>query len=317
MLSMDTLNKIKDLISEESYNEARTQLIEYIKDGRENDVEVLKLLGLTEVNLELYSDAKNTFEKVIKISPKDATSLFYLANCLDNLDNVTEAEKYYSKVLQIREGYIDAYKSLCIIYLKTNREYNAIELAKKAKEFAPKDYTFDYLIGTANITLKQYNKGIEHLETALAMNPSHFQIYNNLGTAYLLVGQREKAIECYKKAIKIKPDDSISYYNIGSIYQIQNKHNQACDYFEKAYNLSNQENYLISLALSELKSSQIEKAAKHYKSLALLHPEKDSFQYNLASCYELMKNYEQAIIIPLRMACGHHLSGWFRRHHLP
>ena len=133
MLSMDTLNKIKDLISEESYNEARTQLIEYIKDGRENDVEVLKLLGLTEVNLELYSDAKNTFEKVIKISPKDATSLFYLANCLDNLDNVTEAEKYYSKVLQIREGYIDAYKSLCIIYLKTNREYNAIELAKKAK----------------------------------------------------------------------------------------------------------------------------------------------------------------------------------------
>ncbi len=301
MLSMDTLNKIKDLISEESYNEARTQLIEYIKDGRENDVEVLKLLGLTEVNLELYSDAKNTFEKVIKISPKDATSLFYLANCLDNLDNVTEAEKYYSKVLQIREGYIDAYKSLCIIYLKTNREYNAIELAKKAKEFAPKDYTFDYLIGTANITLKQYNKGIEHLETALAMNPSHFQIYNNLGTAYLLVGQREKAIECYKKAIKIKPDDSISYYNIGSIYQIQNKHNQACDYFEKAYNLSNQENYLISLALSELKSSQIEKAAKHYKSLALLHPEKDSFQYNLASCYELMKNYEQAIIIMTRL----------------
>ena len=294
---MNELEKVKDLIAENSYNEAKKELTKYISEGHENDLEVLKLMGLVNVNLQDYKSATTNFEKAIKISPKDATALFYLANCYDNLNRLSDAESYYIKVLEIRENYIDAYKNLCIICMKTGKENNAIEYAMKAKEIAPQDYTFDYLIGTAYVALKIYNKGIEYLEAALALNPEHFQIYNNLGTAYLLVGSREKAIDCYKKAIKIRPKDAISYYNIGSIYQIQNKHEQACDYFEKAYHLDNQENYLISLALSELKSMQLEKAAKHYKALAILHPEKDSFQYNLASCYELMRDFQSAINI--------------------
>lgn len=294
---MNELEKVKDLIAENSYNEAKKELTKYISEGHENDLEVLKLMGLVNVNLQDYKSATTNFEKAIKFSPKDATALFYLANCYDNLNRLSDAESYYIKVLEIRENYIDAYKNLCIICMKTGKENNAIEYAMKAKEIAPQDYTFDYLIGTAYVALKIYNKGIEYLEAALALNPEHFQIYNNLGTAYLLVGSREKAIDCYKKAIKIRPKDAISYYNIGSIYQIQNKHEQACDYFEKAYHLDNQENYLISLALSELKSMQLEKAAKHYKALAILHPEKDSFQYNLASCYELMRDFQSAINI--------------------
>lgn len=298
---MSELDRIKDLISEESFNDAKKALEEYLTNGHNNDIEAVKLMGLVNVNLELFKEARENFEKAIKLSPKDATALFYLANCYDNLGQILDAEKCYLKVIEVRENYVDAYKDLCIIYMKTNREMNAIEIGKKGKLIAPNDFTFDYLIGTANITMKKYNEGIEHLEAALALNPSHFQIYNNLGTAYLLIGQREKAIECYQKAIKIKPDDSVSYYNIASIYQIQNKHPQACDYFEKAYQIENRENYLISLALSELKAGFVEKAAKHYKALALLHPEKDSFQYNLASCYELLKNYEQAIIIMKRL----------------
>lgn len=294
---MNELEKIKDLIAENSYNEAKKELTNYISNGHNNNLEVIKLMGLVNVNLQDYKSATEDFEKAIKISPNDATALFYLASCYDNLNRLSEAENYYIKVLEVRENYIDAYKNLCIICMKTGKENNAIEYAMKAKEIAPNDYTFDYLIGTAYVALKRYNKGIEYLESALALNPEHFQIYNNLGTAYLLVGSRDKAIDCYKKAIKIKPEDAISYYNIGSIYQIQNKHQQACDYFEKAYHLDNQENYLISLALSELKSMQLEKAAKHYKALAILHPEKDSFQYNLASCYELMKDFNSAINI--------------------
>ncbi len=298
---MGDLDSINDLIAVKSFNEAKQELDQYMSNGHEKDIEAVKLRGLVNVNLELYEEAKKDFETALKLAPNDATALFYIAHCHDNLGAVLEAEKYYTKLLQVRENYIDAYKDLCIIYMKTGREIDAIELAGKAKTKAPNDYTFDYLIGTACVALKRYNDGIEHLEAALALNPSHFQIYNNLGTAYLLIGKRQKAIDAYKKAIKIKPDDSVSYYNIGSIYQIQNKHAQASDYFKKAYELENKENYLVSLALSELKAGHTENAAKHYKALALLHPEKDSFQYNLASCYELLKNYEQAIIIMKRL----------------
>ena len=299
---MNELDKVRELIAAGSYHEAKKELELYISQTASGeDVEVIKLMGLINVNLKAFEDAALNFEAALKISPNDGTSLFYLANCYDNLNRLAEAEVYYNKVLQLRKNYIDAYKNLCIVYMKTGRENAAVELAEKAKNLSPGDYTFDYLIGTACITLKLYNKGIEHLEAALALNPSHFQIYNNLGTAYLVTGAKEKALKCYKKALKIKPDDAISYYNIGSVYQVQNKHSQACDYFEKAYRLDNQENCLISLALSEMKSMQIEKAAKHYKILAMLHPEKDSFQYNLASCYEIMRDYSAAINIMKRL----------------
>lgn len=291
------MQQINELIESKLYNEAKSAIEQYYSEGHEDDIEAVKLHGLMNVNLDLYEEAKADFEKVVKVNSDDATSWFYLANCYDTLDNLLEAEKCYLKVIKLRENYTEAYKNLCIIYLKTSREQNAIEIAKKGKDIDPKDYTFDYLIGTASVTLKQYGQGIQHLEAALALNPSHFQIYNNLGTAYLLVGQREKAVECYKKAIKIRPDDALSYYNIGSIFQIQNKHQPACEYFQKAYNLDNKENYLVSLALSELKAGMYEEAAKHYKSLVLLHPEKDSFQYNLATCYEYLRDFEQAIII--------------------
>lgn len=294
---MNELELINDLITDKFYAEAKKELLEYLAKGHDKNAEVLKLMGLVNINLSLYDEAKTYFEKAIKLVPTDATSLFYLAHCYETLGNLQDAERFYIKVLEMRENYVDVYKNLCIIYMKTGRETSAIELAQKAKTIEPNDYTFDYLIGTALVALKMYNEGIEHLEQALALNPEHFQIYNNLGTAYLLIGQREKALKSYKKAIKLNPEDAVSFYNIGSIYQIQNKHNQACDYFEKAYQLDNQENYLISLALSELKSMQIEKAVKHYKALAILHPEKDSFQYNLASCYELLRDYESAISI--------------------
>lgn len=293
---MSELENIQDLVTKKCYHEAKDELNKYL-DNNSEDVEALKLLGLVNVNLELFKEAKDNFEKVISIVPDDATTLFYLANCYDNLGKLDDAERFYIKVLELRENFVDAYKNLCIIYMKTGKEVSAIKIAQQAKLIDSSDYTFDYLIGTASVTLKLYNQGIEHLENALSLNPEHPQIYNNLGTAYLLTGARDKAIDCYKKAIKLNPKDSVAYYNIASIYQIQNKHAQATDYFSKAYELDNQENYLISLALSELKAGQIPNALKHYKALAILHPEKDSFQYNLATCYELLKDYEHAIAI--------------------
>lgn len=293
---MNELETIQNLIAEKSFNDAKDRLNKYLEENP-NDVEAIKLLGLVNVNLNLFKEAKENFEKVIVSIPDDATTMFYLANCYDSLNDLESAERYYIKVLELRENFVDAHKNLCIIYMKTGKEQSAIKIAQQAKLIDSSDYTFDYLIGTASVALKMYNQGIEYLKKALALNPEHPQIYNNLGTAYLLTGAREKSLDSYKKAIKLNPNDSVAYYNIASIYQIQNKHAQAADYFKKAYELDEQENYLISLALSELKSGNVPDALKHYKTLAILHPEKDSFQYNLATCYELLKDYEHAIAI--------------------
>lgn len=111
----------------------------------------------------------------------------------------------------------------------------------------------------------------------------------------------EKAYENFVKASELDPDNAITYFNIASILQIQNKHEEACPYFEKAYSLEQSDTYLSALALSEVKLSNWEKAIEHYKILVTHHPEKQTYQYNLACCYEQIREYKYAINILARL----------------
>ena len=288
------MDEINQLIVDKKFEEAKAELEKYNPD-EEKETEALKLLGLCNVNLEKYKDGQSNFETVVKYDPEDASSWFYLANCYDNLDDVIHARAAYQKVIELRENFIDAYKNLCVLYVRCDEPENAIELAKKALELEKEDYTLYYIIGTAYMSMKNFEDSVEYLEKALELNPEHSQLYNNLGTSYITIGKLDKAYKNFVKASELDPDNSITYFNIASILQLKNKHKKACDYFEKAYALEPSDSYLIALALSETKCGKYDSAINHYKTLISHHPEKDTYQYNLACCYELKGDYNYAI----------------------
>lgn len=293
---MNTMNldEINELISLKEFERAKIELENSLKAEPQN-IETLKLLGLCNVNLGHFSEGKNNFETVVKYKNDDATSWFYLASCYDNLDDFLHAETAYREVIKLRENYMDAYKNLGVVYMKSQKPEKALELAQKALLMVKDDYLFYYLAGTALLATKDFKSSIPYFEKAQELNPKHSQICNNLGTAYLTMGNYIKAYENFIKASELEPRSSITFYNIASILQIQNKHEEACIYFQKAYDIDKDEHYLVSLALSEFKSKQYEAAIKHYKILASQHPEKHNFQYNLACCYEMIGEYSFAI----------------------
>ena len=293
-MDKNKLDEINQLIVDKKFEEAKAELEKYNPD-EEKETEALKLLGLCNVNLEKYKAGQSNFETVVKYDPEDASSWFYLANCYDNLDDVIHAKAAYQKVIELRENFIDAYKNLCVLYVRCDEPENAIELAKKALELEKEDYTLYYIIGTAYMSMKNFDDSVEYLEKALELNPEHSQLYNNLGTSYITIGKLDKAYKNFVKASELDPDNSITYFNIASILQLKNKHKKACDYFEKAYALEPSDSYLIALALSETKCGKYDSAINHYKTLISHHPEKDTYQYNLACCYELKGDYNYAI----------------------
>lgn len=295
---MDDMNldEITELIKDKKFEEAKKLLDKFAQED-EKHIEALKLLGLCNINLNCYKDAKNNFETVIKYNPEDATSWFYLASCYETLEDNLHAITAYQEVIKLREQDIEAYKCLCVMHIKNKEEEKAAELGKKAIEFDKNDYTLYYIVGTAYMSLKKFDESVYYLEKALEMQPEHAQIYNNLGTAYLTIGKMEKAYSNFLKASKLDPDSSITYFNIASILQIQNKHKEACEYFKKAYSKEENDSYLTALALSEVKIGDWENAIKHYKILAVHYPEKQTYQYNLACCYEQTGNYKYAISI--------------------
>ena len=290
---MENLEKINELIKEKKFEEAKKDLISVIKND-EKDVEALKLLGLCHINLGEFKEGQGVFETVVKYKD-DASSWFYLANCYDNRDDYLHAIAAYEEVLRLRSSYVDAYKNLAVVYVKNKEPQKAVDTVKKAMEFVAGDYTIYYIAGTACMALKNFNEAVEFFEKAIELNPEHSQLYNNLGTCYVTVGNLDKAYDNFLKASDFDPDNSITYFNIGSVLQLQNKHKEACDFFKKAYMTEPQDNYLVALALSEVKSNQIEEAIRHYKILVSHHPEKPNFKYNLACCYDAAGDYANAI----------------------
>ncbi len=291
---MKNLDKINGLIKDKKFEDAKKELTAVIEDDEKN-IEALKLLGLCHINLGEFKEGQGIFETVVKYKD-DAASWFYLANCYDNQDDFLHAIAAYEEVLRLRSSYPDAYKNLAVVYVKNKEPQKAVDTVKKAMEFAEdEDYTLYYIAGTACMAMKNFDEGVKFLEKAIELNPEHAQLYNNLGTCYVTIGVLDKAYENFLKASELEPENSITYFNIGSILQLQNKHKEACEFFKKAYMIEPQDNYLIALALSEVKSGQMEEAIRHYKLLVAHHPEKHNFQYNLACCYDAVGEYTNAI----------------------
>ena len=294
---MADINKINELVGNKEFEEAlkltATALIE-----EPDNIELIKLAGLAEVNIEDWNKAKYHFETVVKYSPDDATSWFYLANCYNNLADFISAKNAYLQVINLREEYIEAYKSLCVVYLKLDMSKEAVECAQKAQQYSSEDYIFDFVIGSAYMKMKEFDKSIEPLKRALEKEPNNFGIYNSLGTSYMASKRSDEAIECYKKAIELFPDNPMGYFNLGSAYQIQRKHQEACEYLKKAAELDDEDElFKTTYALSLVQIQHYDEAINIYKKLLTQHPEKDNYKFNLINCYEAIGNTQTAILM--------------------
>ena len=59
-----------------------------------------------------FKDAIKCFEQILKIDPRNSTSLSYIGNCLHKSNNITEAINYYRKALSTDPTLTDTYQAL-------------------------------------------------------------------------------------------------------------------------------------------------------------------------------------------------------------
>lgn len=292
---MADINEINELIGNKQFQDA-LPLLEQALEENPNDIKILKLAGLTYVNLELWAIAKKTFETVVKFETEDATSWFYLAKCYEKLGDFISAKNSYIKVIELRNEYVEAYKSLCVVLMKLNEIQETLKYAQQAKTIDD-NYIFDFIIGTAYMKNKEFTKALEPFKEALIREPNNLGILNSLGTCYMACSNPNAAISTYQKALEINPKAPMAYYNIGSAYQIQQNHQLAIEYFKKALEIEEDESFLNSLAMSEVKLGLYNDALTHYKHLAVLCPSKENYKYNIVTCYEALGEYSTAIKI--------------------
>ena len=291
---MENLDRINELVGNKEFNEAK-ELIEKILENGTGNIELLKLAGLTYVNLELWENAQKMFESVIKYDSEDATSWFYLGNCYEKLKDVISAKNAYLKVIQFREGYTEAYKKLAIVYLNLKQPSDAVKYAELALKYDNEDYIYDFIIGTAYMEMRDFSVAYQSLQKALEKAPEQVEVLNSIGTCSTALNKLEDAVNYYKKALEYNAYSATTYFNLGSVYQIKQEHETAIKYFKNAIEIHEDERYIAALALSEIKLKDYQQALIHYKQLMVQYPSRENYKFNVVTCYEALGENDIAI----------------------
>ena len=218
----ELINLANQNIGESNFEKALKILEEAYQIDNQNN-EVLKNLGLCCYNLQKNTKAQEYFTKALKVSPDDATSLYYAgAINLLNLDLET-AKGQLKKVLELRPEYLDAYKNLGVIYFNLKQMDKAVEILEQGAQYAQDAPEYYRLFASAYIVSRKNQEAVNLLETFIEKTKVEaYELYNLLGSAYLGLKNTEKARENYLKSVVLNDKNDIAQKALALLDTIEN-----------------------------------------------------------------------------------------------
>ena len=149
------------------------EAIEKNKDNNTRTLPALMLLAQLQLNLARYDEARNTYEKLLAVSPN-------LSLALNNL-----AVLYSENLGQLDKAY---------------------DLAKKANEAAPNEPRIADTLGWIEFKRRNYANALRLLEDSAIKLPDSAEIQFHLGMAHYMMGDEAPARAALEKAVNASAD---------------------------------------------------------------------------------------------------------------
>ena len=148
-----------------------------------NSAKIWLALGIAQQTDGKSDDARNSFEKVLKIEPKSVPALAYLALIMDEKGNFAETVSFTERALAIEEN-------------------NAI---------------LHYLLADTILKIPEGDtaKAEKHLQRAIEIDATLTQAYLSLGRLLVRQNRWEEAAAKFETAVKLTPDFAEAQYQLG------------------------------------------------------------------------------------------------------
>ena len=86
---------------------------------------------------------------------------------------------------------------------------------------------------------KEFQKAIEHYQTATKINPMNSTAYAEIGGIYgFELNKYKEGIKYFKKAISISPEISNYHFDLGLFYSILKQHDNAVSEYKNSININ-------------------------------------------------------------------------------
>jgi protein O-GlcNAc transferase len=228
---------------------------------------------------------KNCCERNTRISSLantiDMNALFMQAVQLHQANDLIQAKQIYQKILKVNPQHADSTHYLALIAHQQQKYPLAIKIFKKAIELNPIMGGYYTNLGNAYKKNGQFSEAIEVYLQAVKIEPSLAAAHFNLGLL-LIDENQQQGLKSLSMAVQLSPSNPVFLLGLGNaLYQAEDI-DQAHDCFEQALSL-NPSSVEAHLCLSKTlqRFSKVRVALQHFQQAEKLSPDTESILCNI------------------------------------
>jgi tetratricopeptide (TPR) repeat protein len=184
--------------------------------------------GLAAINSAKYSEAIKYFEKCADMKYLGITPYFQIYESYLGLKDTVKAESILTGLSAKFPDDKNITLQLIDLYIKANRNDEALKYIKMAKEKDPTNHSLYFAAGIIYLNTSKYDEAISELTKSIEIKPDLYDTQYGLGAAYI-----NKAADMFKAANDIM--DVKKYTE--AVDQANEVYAKALPYMEKAYEL--------------------------------------------------------------------------------
>jgi len=213
-----------------------------------------------------------------------------------NLNQYQRAIEEYTKAIEIKPDFTDAYYNRGIAHKKSGQFQQAIMDYSQAIEIYPELDDAYYNRGITYNELAQYELAIIDFSKAIYINPDFADSYYSRGNVYQKLGKTKEFIEDYTLAIELNPQYPDAYYHRGNAYHKSGQYRQSINDYSKAIEIKpDDERSYNNRGNSYRKSGDIQRAIKDYTKAIKINPDFAGAFYNRAIAYTKLKKSKEIV----------------------
>lgn len=265
-------NQAADLINQERWLDASLvfeQLCERVPTAEHQ-----QLLASAYFKAGKYNQALAGYSRLASDNNRNASHVFNVGLCNLALGEFSDAKKNFEDALAIDPGHLGALLNGALAFERLGQIDRAEELFQRAVLQHPDSYEAHFGLGNIFRIRGKGSEALTHYAICLKQQPADKNALFNSASIFEERFQVEKAIEIYKRCCELDSGFKAPYLRLGIIFSAAGKTNEAITYFEKFRSIDNTSpECLNGLALCYWKVNRIDRALKIYRQAIQIDPE--------------------------------------------
>jgi tetratricopeptide (TPR) repeat protein/peroxiredoxin len=193
--------------------------------GDPSSAEALYGIGSVYLNQQRNADARDCFERALKLQANYPGTL---ANAWNNLGllasrdgRIDQAAVDFQQALKLSPDHRIALVNLGNAYRQQKKWDAALHIYERAVQEYPEDPEANYGLGMVLAQQDNTDRAFALLQRALKLRPAYPEALNNLGILYLRTDRRDQAVASFEECIRVAPTFDQAYLNLARVYLIE------------------------------------------------------------------------------------------------